>query len=75
MRRTVLMIKVFRHLLFLVRKMKLSPVMLDGLSIDLIAKTTKICNFVCACTHHFSLKELQIQINTLAQHVVFENHS
>lgn len=49
--------------------------MLDSRSIYRIAKTTEICNFMCAWTHHFSLKELQIQINTLVQHVVFENHS
>lgn len=67
--------RVFRHPLSLVRKIKLSPVMLDSRSIYRIAKTTEICNFMCAWTHHFSLKELQIQINTLVQHVVFENHS
>lgn len=47
--------------LFLIRKIKLSLVILDSLSVHLISKTTKICNFICSCTHHLSTKGLQTE--------------
>lgn len=69
----MLTLRLFRHLYFL--SGKLSFVMLDRLSIHFISKTTKICNFICSCTHHFITKGLYTQINTLVQNASFENHS